>query len=471
MTNTAGGRLSGSVSRSEPEVRDRTWVVAFSVLAIFAWLALMWLALPSTFRGDDWDLIHGRSLNDIPSLLRPFNEQWVLVPAVVFRSIFAVFGLSSYLPYLAVLLTFHVVAAAAVARLVRETSGQVPAVVAGAIVLMLGTGNENLAQAFQIGMVIAVAAGLWAIAVAWLNQWHGLAAILMTVALASHLIALPFLAACLSLAVLRPSSRIRSVLWYLLPTAAFAAWVVLFDLPSLAGRGGSTGLSLMAVPGVAIAGPVAAAGAIFDTGVQGGVLVVGGLVALAIVMARRPARPELAIAALVAVVLEYAAVGVSRGSLGLGVILWSRYLYAAVPLVLVAIGAWFGTLPAVTNPWRRRLAVGLLAVGVVAVVANVRAYARDRTLLTDFSSRERAAVAILTRMDGTRPPTFDVHIPSAQDLRMLVRDHGTPLRDGIIPGLVAPPPAELAREVCIELLPPNAVDTCVDVVATSVGRP
>jgi hypothetical protein len=430
---------------------------------------LMWLALPATFRGDDWELIHGRSLTDLPALLRPFNEQWVLVPAIVVRSLLAVVGLQSYVPYLAVLLSIHIVAAAAVARLVRETSGPLAAVVAGGIALFLGVGNENLHQAFQIGMVVAVAAGLWAIAAGWLWHRHGVAALLLTIAVASHLIAVSFIAACVVIVVLQVPRQTGLVAWYLFPVMALAAWILLFDLPTLVGRAGSTPMSPLGIPGVTIAGPLAASGGLFGLGLQAGVLVLSGLVVLAILVSRRPAYPDLAAASIIAVLVEYAAVGLSRGSLGLGVVLWSRYLYAAVPLVIVSIAAWFGTLSALTTEQRRRAALVLVVLGTLAIVGNLRAYWQDRPLLEDFAQRERAAIAALVELNGVTQPSFDAHLPAADDLRNLIREHGSPLRDAWLPGVVGPVPVSVAREVCVELVARADVDRCLDVVGTSVG--
>jgi hypothetical protein len=65
------------------------------------------LGVGTTFRIDDWDLITKRSLGDPMSLLRPFNGHWLTVPAVIFRLLFQVFGTSSYVPYLIVLITLH----------------------------------------------------------------------------------------------------------------------------------------------------------------------------------------------------------------------------------------------------------------------------------------------------------------------------------------------------------------------------
>jgi hypothetical protein len=141
-------------------------------------VTLLVLARDATFRGDDWDFIANRSLSDPISLFAPFNEQWVAGGAIVFRLVFAVVGMHSYLPYIAVLLAIHLAVAAGVAYLVDRTSGALPGLLAGAVVAFLGAGNENLNVAFQIGMVLSTALGLWAVVALWAWQRPVAAALL-----------------------------------------------------------------------------------------------------------------------------------------------------------------------------------------------------------------------------------------------------------------------------------------------------
>jgi len=461
-------------ARSSPPTQPfvvRHWIAVLGILASVAFIVLMVLAAPATFRGDDWDLLHGRSVSDLPSLLRPFNEQWVTIPALVVRPLLAVVGFDSYFPYVAVLLVIHIAVAAGVARLVHATSGPIAAIAAGAVTLFLGVGNENLHQAFQIGMVLAVALGIWAIAAASLRQRHGLAALLLTIAIASHLVAVAFVVACGIVAILRPTSKIRSLAWYAVPIVTLGIWVVLFDLPSLQARGGSLAASIWVLPVISLAGLFAAAGATVGAGVQGGVVVLAGIVGIAVLIARRPARPDLAAAAVGAILAEFALVGLSRGSLGLGIVEWSRYIYAAVPLVLVGLGAWFGTLPSLDERWRRPAAAVVAGLAVVAVAGNLLAYMRDRPTMEAFAQRERAAIAVLTSVDGARQPRFDVHIPQAIDLRNLLQEHGNPLADALVPGVVGSVPRAIAEDVCNEMVDPPAVEACVSVVAEKVGVP
>jgi hypothetical protein len=421
----------------------------FIGLAAVAWLTLMVFARETTFRGDDWDLIAYRSLSDPIGWMRPFNEQWVAVPAVIFRMIFAVVGMHSYLPYLAVLLLLHVVTAAAIWRIVSALAGTGPGLAAAAVVLFLGAGYENLYQAFQIGMVLSSAAGFWAIAVLWFDRRPGLAALLLLLSVASHSIGAVFLGVAVLLALFEWR---RSNAWLLLPIAALIFWTLAFDLPSLAARSGSFSSSVALLPGFVLVGVVAAIGSVFGSSVTVGVIVLAFLVVLAVRLGPRPASPAIAVAAIAGLAAEYALIGVSRAELGIGVVTWSRYLYVAVPFVLVAVAAWFGETRGLPARWRGSASVALFGLTVVAVLGNIRAYTLSNDTTATFVDSERAAAAVVEWSIDVRQPAFDVHMPPAAELRPLMAQYGGPARDDWLPWVVAPVPEPIAVGVCAQML-------------------
>ena len=80
---------------------------------------------------------------------------------LIYKVLFAIVGLRSYVPYMAVLLALHVVAAHLLWRITVRAGGDVRvATCVAAVFLVLGSGAENLDWAFQIGFVGALAAGL-----------------------------------------------------------------------------------------------------------------------------------------------------------------------------------------------------------------------------------------------------------------------------------------------------------------------
>jgi hypothetical protein len=442
-------------------------LAVFIGLAVVAWLTLMVFARETTFRGDDWDLIAGRSLSDPVGWMRPFNEQWVAVPAVIFRLIFVFVGMHSYLPYLAVLLLLHIFAAAAIWRIVSALAGTGPGLAAATVVLFLGAGYENLYQAFQIGMVLSSAAGFWAIAVLWFDRRPGLAAFLLLLSVASHSIGAVFLGVAVLLALFEWR---RSNAWLLFPIAALIFWTLAFDLPCLAARGGSFSRSVELLPGFVLVGAVAAVGSVFGSWVAVGVIVLALLVVLAVRLGPRPANPAIAVAAIVGLAAEYALIGISRAELGIGVVTWSRYLYVAVPLVLVAVAAWFGEARGLPARWRGSAAVAMVGLTLVAVLGNLRAYAVSNDTTADFVNRERAAAAVVIWSLEVRQPEFDVHIPSAAQYRPLMAQHGGPARDDWFPSLVSPVPEPIAADVCAKMiLDVSLQHPCEDAIRGLVG--
>ncbi len=81
--------------RREGDRRTGLFVLAAAVAGV----VLLALGQGLTFFADEWAVIEGRSL-DVGSFLRPFNEHWLGTTIVVYRLMFGIFGLGSYVPYL-----------------------------------------------------------------------------------------------------------------------------------------------------------------------------------------------------------------------------------------------------------------------------------------------------------------------------------------------------------------------------------
>lgn len=441
--------------------------IVFGGLAAVAFVTLLAFARDMTFRYDEWDFIGNRSLADPLGLMRPYNEQWVAVPAAIFRAIFAVVGMHSYLPYLVVLLGLHVLVAARVGRLVRFVSGRLGGLVAATVVLFLGVGNENLGQAFQIGMVVATATGFWAIDELVIRRRPFAAAVLLLIGLASHAVGAAFLAMALVLAA-RQSPRALAII--LIPLGCVAAWFLVFDLPVMAARAGSFADALTSIPVFVLGGVAGATGAVFGLSPVAGAVILGALALLAWRWFPRPYAGDLVAAAFVGLIVEYALVAVSRAQFGPESVLWSRYLYVAVPLVLLAGAAWFGPLAAVTPERRRLTGAALLALAAVAVAGNLRYYVNARGLTMAAVNETRAAIAIASWASDLHQWDQDLHLPPPDELRRLLAAHGTPARDDLVPWVVPDVPPDVAEASCRQLIedPDRQVD-CVAAVAEGVG--
>src|SRR5205823_2030072 len=95
-------------------------------------------------------------------LLLPHNGHWSTIPVSVWKVLFVVVGLRSHIPYQAAVLVVHVAAVLFLFALIRRRSGDLPAFAAALILLVLGSGAEDIVWAFQIGFTGSVAFGLLA---------------------------------------------------------------------------------------------------------------------------------------------------------------------------------------------------------------------------------------------------------------------------------------------------------------------
>src|SRR5450759_5653817 len=112
--------------------RARLIVVA---LAVVAAATILWLSRGYTFYFDEWDFIQGAPNWSWTSYLQPHNEH----PSILFKLIYAgllnTVGMSSYVPYMAVLLALHAANAVLMFALVRRRVGDLLGIAAAAVLL------------------------------------------------------------------------------------------------------------------------------------------------------------------------------------------------------------------------------------------------------------------------------------------------------------------------------------------------
>jgi hypothetical protein len=137
--------------------------VLVATTAAIACVAILWLARGFTFYFDEWTVILPAD-SSWTAYLQPHNEH----PAMLLRLIYAVLlstvGMRTYVPYMAVLLALHASTAVLLFELVRRRAGELIAIGAAVLLLVMGAAWENLLWAFQIGFVGSVACGLGALA-------------------------------------------------------------------------------------------------------------------------------------------------------------------------------------------------------------------------------------------------------------------------------------------------------------------
>jgi hypothetical protein len=410
--------------------------------AVASWVALLFLGRGLTFYADEWSYLAVPGLfGSLNNLFEPHNEHWATLSLVVYRSIFAVVGLSTYLPYLAVLLALHALAAGALFVLVRRAAGPLVALGATALVLWAGSGWQNLFWAFQIGFVGATAAGLWAL-VAFTSSGRRAPVVGMLLLLGAVMtsgIGLVFVAVVGAALVADPGRR-RRLAWLAPVVAAYAAWFVVVGRIGIARHRDPFTLEALAdVPGFVWSGVVASVEAtVGPLPVVAPLLAALFLIACLAGLASRRVDPLL-VAGVGGLVVLYGLIGLTRAQLGLDQATRSRYLYEGVVLVVLAAGGFIATV----RTWPRSSAgVGRVALGTglavlfaSGLVSNVMWLADGRQHMLDRAVDTRAW---LTRVEAgartdsdARPP--QPGLPEPDVVRRLLAEHGDPRQDVLAP--------------------------------------
>ena len=324
------------------------------LLTLGALAILVWLGRDMTFYHDEFAFLLLRDLSPT-GILAPHNEHLSATLVVLYRTLVGTVGTASYWPYLGVTFALHVIVSAIVYVVVRRETTAMWALGAMAVMLVLGSGGDDILWAFQSGTVGATAAGMAAVVVA--PRRPAAAAVLLAIALATSGVALAFLVGTmLHLALTRP----RALAWLALPIGLYFVWLVTFGATRMVAMRSP---SLDGVPEYVLAGLVASA-----AGVVGSVLpVVGSVALLALAFGIGWARglPPVVLALLVSTVAFFFFAGLVRAQLGAEQAAAPRYVYVAAPGLLIAGAVLLARLQ---RPWRDIAGVALLT---VALVGNV----------------------------------------------------------------------------------------------------
>lgn len=426
---------SSRSAQARPDEVRRWADRAACVLIVVASVTIVFLGRTLTFWQDEWRWIAADNMLPL-DYFAPHNEHWTTVPALLYRGLFSVVGLHSYVPYLTVLVMVHALAVAGVYSLARRRLAAIPALVLVLPLLLLGAGYENLYWAFQIGFVGSVAAGTWGLSLLESNDRRGgpTGAALLLVGLACSGIGLFFLGAAVVRLLLDPVLRIRAT-WLSVPATLYLAWYLTF------GRGGLERAELadpvasLAFAGEAIAFAFARFSGLDELGstpING--LVIGVLLGTVAWATIRGRLPPLAIAGLAGIAAMYLAIGLVRAEVDPGFAYRSRYVYVAAFLLVVAVADLLGALRVT---WRPPSLMALALVTSLLVATNFDKLVRDQA---DYQFR-----ADLTREYLRLIPDHQIDVealpawwPPTERLLELLAVHGTPLRDDLFPGVEAP---------------------------------
>src|SRR5690242_7304714 len=156
------GGADPSVMVQTRRARVALWVM---VVAAGAWLLFrdrhLW------FGGDDWFILLDRSVRPHTGQLGvfdAFNEHWTTLPILMFRGLYAVFGISTYWPYLVVLVLVHLTIVVLLWEvMVRAAIDPWLAMGFTALTAIAGVGFENLTNVWQVPLILPLALGLGAL--------------------------------------------------------------------------------------------------------------------------------------------------------------------------------------------------------------------------------------------------------------------------------------------------------------------
>ena len=396
---------------------------------------ILWFSRNFTFYFDEWTFIVSMPTWTAATYLTPHNEH----PAILFRLLYSALmhtvGLRAYWPYMTVLAAAHAANALLLFELVRRRAGQLIALGAALLLLVLGAAWEDLIWAFQMAWLLSVAFGLGAL-LALESRRPIVTAVLLTVSLAFAGVGLVFAVAATVRLLLTPDRR-SEVVWMLPVGVALVAWFAAFGRLGAHPDPPPTAANIPLAPLYALWGMGAAVAGLVGEGGWFGPPLLAATAAAVGWRWRRSGVDPLAGGLAAGLVAFYIVAGLARAQLGVQQAGASRYVYVgAVPsLVLLADAArglpWRGT-------WRPALMAGLfLACFNSAVLFYAFAIARPAVMerqVADYYALEamrhdpcldpEAAVDLLVMPSVRQPGPYYRAVDAFGDPR-----NGQPLRD------------------------------------------
>lgn len=414
-------------------------LVGLHVLSLVAGFSILLYAnRDQWFFGDEWEFLgHRGILHGDKSIWVPHTDHWSTVPIIIYRALFNLYGVRTYVPYVVVLLLLHLALTHLLWQLMRKIGADLTlATGLAAVFAIFGAGYENLLWAFQIGFVGSVAVGVGAILLVnhdgrW-NRRDWAAAAVSVVGLMFSGISVTMVTVAGLTVLMRRGPR-HALYTVAIPGVVFLVWLALVGHQNLGAEHRSLD-NVYAYPDYIWTGLRAA----FEqtVGFPGsGPLLVLGLAAWLLRrgnMASGPAAP--AFAGALGVIAMYSVIAVGRTSLGVQQSEASRYVYIAIALALPAIALALSELAGWTSAGRA--VVGFLLMLIVIHNAGIlRQQSRSQDDLEQLLKGRILAAAELVNspalvLNDHPEPQYDPDIV-VSDLRRMRRDGRLPASGGI----------------------------------------
>lgn len=202
--------------------------VALLALAVLA-AAALYIALDSqlTFVADDWGMLLRRQSWELGTFLDPYEEHFVLGPALAFKLLQEIFGMGSALPYFLFSIGLYLLSAVLLFVYLRRRVGDWAALIGAVLILFLGAAFEDLLWISPFNFSGSVAAGLGMLLALDREDQKGdrIACGLLAISIVFSSVGLAFAAGALvDLAWGKRSQRWRRAYVALVPLALFAIW-------------------------------------------------------------------------------------------------------------------------------------------------------------------------------------------------------------------------------------------------------
>ncbi len=384
------------------------------------------------FFGDEWEFLgHRGVLHADRSIWAPHTDHWSTVPILIYRALFNLYGVRTYVPYVVVLLLLHLVVVHMLWRVMRAVGADLTVATAlAAVYAIFGAGYENLLWAFQIGFVGSVALGLAVVLLvnhqgAWNRRdWTGWALSIVGLMFSGITVTMVTVA---GFTVLMRRGLRDAALTVAVPGIVYLVWFSLVGHSSLGADRHSLN-DVLAYPDYIWTGLRAAVEQ--AVGFPGsGPLIVLGLAAWLLRragLAAGPAAPAFACA--LGTVVLYSVIAVGRTSLGVQQSEASRYIYIAVALALPAIAFALTELTAGTGA--RQVVCFLLLLVLIHNVSLLRMESRAQAAV---EQRLKAQIVAAAQLVSSPVLVLNDHPEPQYDPDLVVADLRRMQRQGQLP--------------------------------------